>query len=94
MAWFMTWGIRVPAFLAGAVCVAAGAAAVVDWSVALTSAALFGFLVEIGGHYSDKSKKRTSSEAAVEQQVDEFAVLQFRIADLEEDAYTDDDVAA
>ena len=73
---------------------AAGAAAVLDWSIALTSAALFGFLVEIGGHVGNKPKKRTSGQARVEQPIDEFAVLQFRIADLEEDDFTEDDVAA
>ena len=90
MARFMTWAIRVPAFFAGALCLAAGATAVVDWSLAFTGAALFGFLVEAGGHLGAKSGKSTPETVDLEQPVDEFAVLQFRIADLEEDEAVDE----
>lgn len=92
MAWFITWGIRVPAFLAGGLCLAAGAAAVVDWSLAFTGAALFGFLVEGAGHFAQKPRTAKPVETAIEEPIDEVSFLRFRVADLEEE--DEEDVAA
>jgi hypothetical protein len=91
MAWFVTWGIRVPAFLAGALFLFAGATAVIDWSLAFTGAALFGFVVEGAGHFRRKPRIPETTSTAIEEPVDEAAILQYRIASLEED---DEEAAA
>jgi hypothetical protein len=91
MAWFLTWSIRVPAFLAGVLFLLAGAAAVVDWSLAFTGAAMFGFVVEGSGHFARKSRQPLPAAVETDEFIDEARNLQYRIADLERD---EEDTAA